>query len=545
MDDTTSHKQFNQIGIINIKPQETSIENDIEQLETNYVNNTQEIGRDLDLVKSLSEKMWNEETKNNLQNQIKTVSWLLSSTSLIDHITWSFPYSTISAMDHEYGWGLRWLIFALVIQFVFPTQFLTPFLFHKLFRSYKNSIIIIGRLGQLLGISQMIYSFYNKSYWIYVLSRIINYKFLIANKTASNNVCKILEFLSITYGGAFKFFVAEMSLNEVLSVTGSIGIWRDLEFHLFKDSMTLLPAYLCLGLQFISFVLSIMLVYSIRSQDSQYENGIIKIKQQLFFQEETEDNTEEQSNMVNQHENQFRNQTTNHNIISTVTQQVHKISDIHLMLSTNNMIEHNRKFVRPEKLILSRVMQVFYFITSCGLQIFPFIWILIGEVKFNLNWTFQSIIVMIFATYLLKKQPNFFGLSITGYGYLPLIFSSFFTMLGFLTIAFAPKESEFLGYLGIFLQSFSCLSIDLVQSNIYATAWRTNALTFYNTWFQCIVNLTSGFGQWQLTIYFDTFYQDKFDQIMFFLGQITGINVLVCLIWGALEFNRIDILEDF
>jgi hypothetical protein len=139
-----------------------------------------------------------------------------------------------------------------VIQFGFPTQFVTPFIFNYLFHKWPTGVLIGCRLGQLASISLMIYSFYMQNYWCYVLSRVLHQTFLFGNKICSSNFAAILEILYSKEMGKWKYFISEMSEMDVSNVVVSAGIFKDLGFDFFKNSIVLFPSWLCFGLSVIS-----------------------------------------------------------------------------------------------------------------------------------------------------------------------------------------------------------------------------------------------------------------------------------------------------
>jgi hypothetical protein len=75
-------------------------------------------------------------------------------------------------------------------------------------------------------------------------------------------------------------------------------------------------------------------------------------------------------------------------------------------------------------------LTVMFVVSSCGMHAFPWIWILIGLAKFNFAWSNLELMVILMAYIIMKWQPNFYGLTVFGFGYVPFVISSFMATIG-------------------------------------------------------------------------------------------------------------------
>ena len=150
---------------------------------------------------------------------------------------------------------------AMVIQFGFPTQFITPFLFNRFFHKSPTGILLACRTGQLVSISLMICSFYYENYWVYVIARVLHQTFLYGSKICSSNFAAILEILYNKEMGRWKYFISQLSEMDVSHMVLSTGIFRQLAIQAFKNSLVLIPAWIAFGLSFLGWTLTFFMVY--------------------------------------------------------------------------------------------------------------------------------------------------------------------------------------------------------------------------------------------------------------------------------------------
>ena len=85
--------------------------------------------------------------------------------------------------------------------------------------------------------------------------------------------------------------------------------------------------------------------------------------------------------------------------------------------------------------VVEYAITIAFLLSSSAMHVFPWIWILIGSTKFNSGWGNLEFMVAVMAYLIMKWQPNFFGMTIFGMGYIPFLISSFMTTIGKIFIA--------------------------------------------------------------------------------------------------------------
>jgi len=82
----------------------------------------------------------------------------------------------------------------------------------------------------------------------------------------------------------------------------------------------------------------------------------------------------------------------------------------------NNVLD---TVVNTSVTVFEFAITILFMISSCGMHAFPWIWILIGSAKFNSGWGNLEFMVIVMAYMIMKWQPNFYGLTVFGMGYMP------------------------------------------------------------------------------------------------------------------------------
>jgi ABC-type antimicrobial peptide transport system permease subunit len=95
--------------------------------------------------------------------------------------------------------------------------------------------------------------------------------------------------------------------------------------------------------------------------------------------------------------------------------------------------------------------------------------------------------------------------------------------------------------MGIFCLTFSMLGIDRIQSNTLARMFGVGQVKFYNTWYLCIESFGSALALGIVAGYYDSFDIEKFDNALWVLMCMSGLNLGVNLLWTIWHMWNFDI----
>lgn len=124
---------------------------------------------------------------------ILRIGYFLSAASFLDNICWVLPFAQFFQLRNHLYWAVPDIFFALMLQFMFPTNLIAIFLFNKWHIHYPLCFMITCKIFQLGCTSLMLYSFYSANMAAFTISRVILYMFYKGNSISNNHMTRILQ----------------------------------------------------------------------------------------------------------------------------------------------------------------------------------------------------------------------------------------------------------------------------------------------------------------------------------------------------------------
>jgi hypothetical protein len=144
------------------------------------------------------------------------ISTLIATISALESLSFVLPFACFQSIQTLCKFSASDMLISLFFTFGFPTNWFTPHLSQYIYFKSPIALTLITRASSLLALLLMIISIATSCYYLFLVSRILQYIFLTIGKQISNNLTRASQMVWYRDSKVYDFFLYERSTNDIM-----------------------------------------------------------------------------------------------------------------------------------------------------------------------------------------------------------------------------------------------------------------------------------------------------------------------------------------